>query len=161
MLKYKEICGTNFFRVTDENKYKKIFSLLNAEDGVQDLKEDNGNGNIWHRFRCGTRLTISPEIYNNIDSRIDVKDDLYIWINMLQEILDERDVFIFYAMDTRKGKHLATYCIVASKTAIKSANLESNQLLGIKKLMRELVREVLNDTEHSTTKNKKKKMKGD
>jgi hypothetical protein len=55
---------------------------------------------------------------------------------MLQKLLDERDVFILYGAGNEKLRYISGYCIVASKTDIRSSSIDSeaerlaNELLG-------------------------------
>jgi hypothetical protein len=136
MANYMETCKTNHFRVTDEEKYRKLFGLLDAEDTIYDLTETDNDGNIWHAFGCYGTVDYHHEVYDDKDNLVVDEYDFYIWINMLQKILDERDVFILYGAGNEKLRYIAGYCIVASKTDIRSSSIDSeaerlaNELLG-------------------------------
>ena len=125
MANYMETCKTNHFRVTDEEKYRKLFGLLDAEDTIYDLTETDNDGNIWHAFGCYGTIDYNHEVYDDKGNLVVDEYDFYIWINMLQKILDERDVFILYGAGNEKLRYISGYCIVASKTDIRSSNIDS------------------------------------
>ena len=141
MANYVEICRTNYFRVTNEEKYKELLNLLTAEDTIHDLTEKDKDGNIWHAFGCYGSIDYHHEIYDDNGDFIDDEYDLYIWINMLQEILNENDAFVFYGIGNEKLSYLTGYCVVASKTDIKSSSIDSEA--------ERLAKELLNNDKYS------------
>ena len=101
MTNHTEINKTNYFRVTDEEKYKKLFDMLTAEDTIHDLTKTDKNDNVWHAFNCCAPIDFHQALYddngNVIENGLGITDyDFFEWTRMLQKILDERDAFIFY-----------------------------------------------------------------
>ena len=101
MTNHTEINKTNYFRVTDEEKYKKLFSMLTAEDTIHDLTKTDKNDNVWHAFSCCAPIDFHKALYddngNLIENGLGITDyDFARWTRMLQKILDEKDTFIFY-----------------------------------------------------------------
>jgi len=101
MANHTVINKTNYFRVVDEEKYKKLFDMLTAEDTIHDLTKTNKNGDTWHAFSCCAPIDFHKALYddngNFIENGLGITDyDFFEWTRMLQKILDERDTFIFY-----------------------------------------------------------------
>ena len=49
MANYMATARTNYFRVTDENRYSELFDKLYCEDSIEDFTE-NKDGIIYHGF---------------------------------------------------------------------------------------------------------------
>lgn len=101
MINHTEINKTNYFRVTDEEKYKKLVGMLTAKDTIYDFTKIDENYDTWHAFSCCAPIDFHQALYddngNIIENGLGITNyDFFEWTKMLQKILDERDVFIFY-----------------------------------------------------------------
>lgn len=52
MANYYGICRTNYFHVTDEDAYQRLFSNLSADSEIEDFSKQDENGQIYHAFGC-------------------------------------------------------------------------------------------------------------
>lgn len=106
MTNHKEVNKTNYFRVTNEEKYKKLFGMLTAKDTIHDLTKTDKNGDTWHAFSCCAPIDFHKALYddnsNFIENGLGITDyDFFEWTRILQKILNEKDTFIFYGPECR------------------------------------------------------------
>ena len=114
MANYAAVARTNYFRVTDEEKYQKLFKNLRPEGHVVDFScvvDDQ----IWHGFGAFTDITYGDEenSYSDID----------IFITKLQDILPDDEAFIYVESGHENLRAVTGYYIVATKKEIRYGNM--------------------------------------
>ena len=99
---------TNYFRVTDEEKYKELFNHLCGEDNIHDFSKEK-NGILYHGFGS----------YGNIDY-IDENEeyDFNAFLDELQKILPEDEAFMYFESGYEKLRYVTGFSIVVTKKEI-------------------------------------------
>lgn len=127
MANYYANVRTNYFRVTDEEKYQKLFNRLGSEYQIEDFSEVK-DGVMYHGF--GAYGTI--DFYDENDLEIDFD----IFLKEMQEILPDNEAFIYFETGNEKLKYLVGSCIIVTNKEIVSENIDdwaikkSKELLG-------------------------------
>lgn len=68
MANYYANARTNYFRVTDEEKYQELFSELTGEDNIEDFSKEE-DGVLWHGFGA-----YSPIEYMHLETYAELMD---------------------------------------------------------------------------------------
>ena len=139
MANYYANARTNYFRVTDEEKYNELFKKLvgdNCEEVYDFTKEENGVK--LHGFGC----------YGTIDflvSSPDAEDPEYDWdvfTKKLQEILPEDEAFIYMENGHEKLCTVSGFSVIVTKDKVECVDICSTAL--------EKAREMLNNKDYYT-----------
>lgn len=120
MANYYGWTKTNYFRVTDENAYEKLFSGLRACDAELHDFTKTENGIIYHGF--GAEGSI--DYYLEPDEE-DAEPSFDLFTENLQKILPEDEAFILIETGHEKLRYLTGFAIVVTKTKITSCELEN------------------------------------
>ena len=139
MSNYCANARTNYFRVTDEEKYNELLKKLVGDNGeeVYDFTKEK-NGVKLHGFGC----------YGSIDflvSSPDAEDPEYDWdvfVKKLQEILPEDEAFIYMENGHEKLCTVSGFSIIVTKDKVESVDIRSTAL--------EKAREMLNNKDYYT-----------
>ena len=118
MANYMATARTNYFRVTDENRYSELFDKLYCEDSIEDFTE-NKDGIIYHGFGA----------YGTIDYLVGDEDDCeYDWdefITELKKILPDDEAFIYMESGYEKLRYVTGFVLVVTNKETKSMSLDS------------------------------------
>lgn len=99
-------CRTNFFKVTDEERYQELTSNLTAEFPIQDFTKMNENGDIVHGFGCHSPIGYKDGLNHNFRE----------FLSELQCILPENETFLFIESGQEKLQYVTgEYTIVTQK----------------------------------------------
>lgn len=139
MANYCANARTNYFRVTDEEKYSVLFSKLVSDNGneVHDFTKEE-NGVKLHCFGC----------FGSIDflvSSPDAEDPEYDWdvfTKKLQEILPEDEAFIYLENGHEKLCLVSGFSVIVTKDKVEYVDIRSTAL--------EKAREMLNNKNYYT-----------
>ena len=130
---------TNYFRVTDEEKYKELFDCLTGgEDEIHDFTKTDGNGVVWHGF--GSYGLI---VYNvpATDEDEDCEGSFDDFIDELQKILPENEAFILFEVGYEKLRYVSGSAIVVTRNRNECLDLRS---MAVDKARRMLGKEDFN-----------------
>lgn len=130
MANYISTIKTNYFRVTDEEKYKELFEMLSCEDEIHDLSQMDGDGVCKHCFGAYGDV----DYYDSEDNEYDLNK----WFKLLQQIIPDDEAFIITGIGNEKLKSVGGWVVVVTNNAIEHMNL------GIWALSK--AREFLNDS---------------
>lgn len=125
MANYAAVSRTNYFRVTDEEAYQKLFSRLTSESGIEDFTEER-DGVLWHGFGA----------YSTIDFGDGEDEDFNYFLKKLQEILPNDEAFIYKEAGNEKLRHVVGFVIVVTRHFIRGTSLDewakeqAKELLG-------------------------------
>lgn len=109
MANYMAVSRTNYFRVTDEEKYEKLFSGLCSEDEINDFSCKDEDGTVWHGFGCyGSIEYCDPD-----DDDADYSFDGF--AKGLQEILPEDEAFMLFESGYEKLRYVTGWTVVVTK----------------------------------------------
>ena len=108
MANYYATCRTNYFRVTDEEKYQRLFSGLCAEDRISDFTETDEEGITRHGFGCyGSLFWTDPDEEG--------EDGFDTFCDRLRDILPEDEAFIYLESGNEKLRYvIGAYTVVTS-----------------------------------------------
>lgn len=131
MANYECISRTNYFRVTDEVRYKELFdNLISESDDVFDftkLKEDV----VYHGFGS----------YGSVDYEEGIDEDGYpvlnfdLFLSELQKILPEKEAFMFFESGHEKLRYITEYVTICTKNEILTLSLENIAISKAKELL--------------------------
>lgn len=139
MSTYYGTTRTNYFRVTNEELYKKLISYLYVSDGgpVTDFSKEI-DGVLYHGFGA----------YGSIDFRapIDKEEtafhDFDFFVETLCSILPEGEAFILTEVGNEKLCYVSGYSVVATKDGTEIVNLCNDAI--------NKAREMLNNPDFTT-----------
>ena len=117
MANYIAVSRTNYFRVTDEEKYKELFEMLSSEDNIEDFTEKGTDGIIRHGF--GTYGDI--EYYDEEQDEYDFDE----WLSRLQKILPDDEAFILESSGHEKLRYVTGWVVVVTSKTIVSMNCDT------------------------------------
>lgn len=126
MANYMTASRTNYFRVTDEDKYSKLFNRLISEDTIDDFTETK-DGVIYHAFGCYG--SIFYEDYETGDCSFDL------FLSELQKILPEDEAFILFESGHEKLRYVTAYSVVCTKKTIRYFDIIDESIKMAKQLL--------------------------
>lgn len=134
MANYYETTRTNYFKVTDEDRYKELFGNLCSEDEIHDFTKIDKDGAVWHGFGS----------YGTIDYRLKDEDDwdMDTFFKELQKILPDGEAFIMMGSGYEKLRYVTGWCVVVTNKEIRSTNIQTEALNS--------ARAMLNDSKWNT-----------
>ena len=138
MANYRCISRTNYFRVTDEKKYKELFACLTAEDKVLDFSKKI-DGKQYHAFGAYSEINFKP--INRTENETDILD-IDEFAEALQPILPKGEAFIYHEAGHEKLCYILSYAVIA--THDKMTNIMFDNTL--KKTAQEMLHDTLWET---------------
>lgn len=134
MANYTAVARTNYFKVTDEEEYQKLFSNLITTIGedIEDFTEVR-DGVTYHGFGS----------YDSISYRLDCQDDccecdIGVFLEKIQKILPDNEAFIYFEARYEKLRYVAEYCLIVTKNDIKRITLDDMPIEYVKNLLGEV-----------------------
>ena len=116
MANYEATTRTNYFRVTDEEKWQELFEGLISHDEIDDYTKKK-DGITYHGFGAYSSIE-----YMDAETE---ECDFDIFINELQKILPDNEAFIYMEVGNEKLRYLTGIVIVATNKEMRSMSLES------------------------------------
>lgn len=119
MADYLATARTNYFRVTDEERYQEFFKHLVANGEVEDFTKEQ-DGVVYHGFGA----------YASIDYQVDLENeesefDFDCFVKELQKILPEDEAFIYQETGHEKLRYSEGCAIVATYKEVRGECLSS------------------------------------
>lgn len=116
MANYLATARTNYFRVTDEERYQKLFEHLVAGDEVKDLTKER-DGVLYHGFGA----------YGSIDwqENEEADCDFNHFLEELQKILPDDEAFIYQEVGHEKLHSVDGYGFVVTSKEIRAESISS------------------------------------
>lgn len=108
MANYDSVFRTNYFRVTDEEAYKKLFDNIKASDGyIYDFTKEK-EGEVYHGFGGdGKGGYVDPK-----DEDENVNFDYM--ITGIQKLLPDDECFVYMETGAEKLRYLDGYALIAT-----------------------------------------------
>lgn len=132
---------TNYFRVTDEEEYRKLYEGLRCEDRIDDMTKTDGNGVVWHGF-CSEGfigwLGEERDDWNDRDEEEDYADedpDISGFIERLRKILPEDEAFILLTIDREGLRYVCGSAHVATRDESKYIDLTETALNTARRML--------------------------
>ena len=126
MANYTAASRTNYFRVTDEDKYSELFSNLTSEDIINDFTETK-DGIIYHAFGCYGSIYYEDYETDNCS--------LESFLLELQKILPEDEAFMLFESGCENLRYVTGYSIVCTKKTIRYFNIIDESVKIAKQLL--------------------------
>lgn len=123
MANYECVSRTNYFRVTDEAAYQKLFEGLRASD-LQDFTKTE-DGIVYHGFGAYDTIEYVIESEND-DFDPEYGDETYdfdVFLSKIQNILPDDEAFIYIESGHEKLRYITGYTIIVTKDKIVSQDL--------------------------------------
>ncbi len=102
MANYECTVRTNYFRVTDEERYQELFGSLYSGCDIEDFTKTAEDGTLYHGFGAYDCIGVDGEDL----------DDFY---EEIQKILPEDEAFILVEAGHEKLRYVVGYVIVVTK----------------------------------------------
>jgi hypothetical protein len=127
-------CGrtrTNYFRVTDEEKFRQVMAnVLCSDDDLEIFEEDGESGKKFGFCCCGviqgTKQLLDDE---------DCEEDYDEFIRLLQEVVADDDAIIITEVGYEKLRYLVGRSEIITKTGFKVISLRDATLEAAKTLL--------------------------
>ena len=140
MANYYCASRTNYFRVTDEKRYKELMSHLCAED-LHDFTETR-DGVTYHGFGSYGSIYYSADDDNENEFPCDQENDMDYFFDELAKILPENEAFILLEGGHEKLRYVSGWALVVTRKGHRYISLENAAMAA--------ARELLNDPEFTT-----------
>ena len=126
MANYMGVCRTNYFRVTDEAAYQKLFNKLCGEDVIQDFTREE-NGVTYHGFGCFGCIDFEDE---NGDWNIEA------FFAELQKILPDDEAFVLMEGGHEKLRYVIGCVDIVTKDRREFMDIQTYAIQHAKKMLR-------------------------
>lgn len=123
MANYCATARTNYFRVTDEEKYSQLFSHLTD---VQDFTRSE-NGVVFHGFGSYESVEYAP------DDEGDGGFDFF--VAKLQEILPDGEAFIYTECGFENLRYITGFSVIATNSEVDTVDLYSETIRRAKEML--------------------------
>ena len=142
MANYEAVSRTNYFRVTDEEKYQKLFSNLVANDDIYDFTETK-DGATYHGFGSYSSISYRLKLSEPTEDGNEYDYDFDKFLYGIQDILPDDEAFIYFEVGNEKLRYVNAYAFLVTKEKIDSVDLDM--------AAKELVQEILGKTFETRT----------
>lgn len=115
MANYIGTSRTNYFRVTNEQKYNELINNLICEDNIHDFTEER-NGILYHGFGAYDSIEYMENEYDDYDFNKFLKE--------LQKILPDNEAFIYFEAGHENLRYVSGFVLVCTNKEIKSMSLD-------------------------------------
>jgi len=123
MANYVAVSRTNYFQVTNEEKYEELFGRLCAEDNICDFSK-TVDGKTYHGFGCYGSI----EFYEGPEY-----DETFVgmegFAEELKAILPENEAFIYQEVGNEKLRYLTAFAVVATRERVKFVSLDEQAVI--------------------------------
>ena len=122
MANFYGIERTNYFKVTDKEKYNALFKRLCTDTGEQvlDFTKTDNEGNTVHGFGAYGCIEFGPE--NEDDEEYEYNMDSF--YKQLKKILPKGETFIHVCTGSEKLRYLVTDVVAITRNEIKIFNAQ-------------------------------------
>ena len=128
MANYYSSYRTNYFRVTDENRWNDLFSKLSGDD-LSDFSEVKDGIQV-HGFGGYDYVAY------DIDGSEDYEGSIDEFLTDLREILPEGEAVIYTETGHEKLRYVSAFSIVATKNSVESINLQDAAIEKAREMLR-------------------------
>ena len=137
MANYNAVVRTNYFEVTDEERYQKLYARLTSEDNICDFTEQTKDGRTVHGFGAYATIQFTPSDVNEDDEDYDLCG-IYDFAKELQEILPDGEAFVCMEAGYENLRYVTGFGTVATNKAMYFADMHD--------ILSKCVKEMTNDT---------------
>jgi len=133
---------TNYFSVTDEEKFKKVIASCRASDAIEIFDEKQKDGSIKYGFFCDGSIHGLPdtedealESEDKYDSDEDYDYNYDAFCEALQEILPDNDAILITEVGNEKMRYLVGDCTIITRNYIKVITLRDEAMNLARKML--------------------------
>lgn len=124
MANYISSTRTNYFHVTDEDKFRSIIDRCFAEDNIEVWSErDENNHTVFGFGVYGTFYGIMEDQNGDYNEDIETSDAFDKFVEKLQEIIEPNDACIIYNAGWEKLRYVGADATIITKTDVATTNL--------------------------------------
>lgn len=116
MANYNAWIRTNYFTVTDVEKYEAVIAACTAEDTIEVIEEKQPDGSIKYGFLCSGCINGLPDGDEN---------DTDLFYAALQELLPKGEAIIVTEIGFEKMCYLIGKCTVITQNDIQYASIDN------------------------------------
>lgn len=136
MSTYYATSRTNYFRVTDEEKYQEIFSKLCSEEEIEDFSVKREDGSIIHAFGSYSSVDFTYE---------DDEGNMHGQIAELQKILPEGEAFIYLESGFEKLAYVNGLYVIVTKDDVRTGDIHTDSTEKARKMLGDATKEFIFD----------------
>ena len=134
---------TNYFSVTDEEKFRQIIASCGASDDIVIIDQKQQDGSMKYGFYCDGSINGLPdrdddagntEDYCEDDDDLDYSYDAF--CEALQKILPDNDAIMITEIGSEKMRYLTGCCIVITSADFKCIDIGSEALKLAKTMLK-------------------------
>ena len=138
---------TNYFSVTDVEKFKKIIASCRAQDTIEVFDEKQEDGSIKYGFYCDGSIHGLPDTDEPCENEDEYDDEdcdynYDAFCKALQEILPDDDAIFITEIGYEKMRYLVGECTTITQNDFK--------VITLKNEARDLARKMLNNPDYTT-----------
>ena len=134
---------TNYFSVTDEEKFKKIIASCRAADTIEIFDEKQKDGSVKYGFFCDGSIHGLPdtedetlESEDEYDSDEDYDYNYDAFCEALQAILPDNDAILITEIGNEKMRYLVGDCTIITRKDIKVITLRDEAMTLARKMLK-------------------------
>lgn len=149
MSNYIASIRTNYFSVTDPEKFKAIIASCRAEYDITIIDDKQADGSIKFGFYCyGSIQGLPDKEGSSLDEIIGAEDDydcessIDLFFDALQDILPDGEAIIITEVGYEKMRYLVGYCTVITRNDVQGVDVQDKAL--------ELARNILQNNDFTT-----------
>ncbi len=139
MANYYGFTRTNYFRVTDSERLKKIIDSTYADGEKTHLYERSSGENTYYAFGCYGTIAGLPEDWERTDAveHNDLDYDAYFetLVEELSEILHPDDAIIITEVGYEKLRYLTAYSTIITRFEVETVELRGSSIEMARKLL--------------------------
>lgn len=132
MANYYCTTRTNYFRVTNEERYQQLFKNLTSEDNISDWKEDI-DGVTYHAF--GTYGSIDYDTTEDETYHGEEEFDLDYFFDEMGKILPDDEAMIVFQSGHEKLRYVTGFAIVATSKGHTMIDIENAAILAARDML--------------------------
>lgn len=110
---------TNYFSVTDDEKFKNLVALCQADDEIEIYEKQQPNGSVKYGIGCEKNIHGIPE------EGEEYAESIGFFYKSLQELIPSDDAVIITEIGNEKLNYFVACCIVITRGEIKSIDARS------------------------------------
>lgn len=125
---------TNYFKVTDEQKYSELMSKVRGnEDSIHLLNHETGDGTILHAFACDSSMSYYPDNEDGTEAEDPVEWEEF--CEELSKLLPEGEAVILLEVGKEKLRYLSGYAEIITKNGTEFVDLTMAAFEKARKLL--------------------------
>ena len=115
MANYVSAQRTNYFKVTDEEKYAELMSRVRGDEDILHLWTEEKDGRIFHAFGCESSMSYYPENEDGTEAEDEAPVEWEEFCRELSKLLPAGEAVIILEVGKEKLRYLTGYAEIITK----------------------------------------------